>query len=80
MGSSRLLAIIAAAFCLGACSAILPQFEAAADTACKEFGEPGSPAYVECRKAKDRVGGCGACDRADPVFDGPNVAEGAKQN
>ena len=70
MRSSRLLAGILAALCVGACSAVLPsadQFAAADDTACRVFGEPGTRSYADCRKAKDRIGGCGACDRADPA-------------
>ena len=76
MGSSRLLAIIVAAFCLGACSSVLPnadQFTAADEAACKAHGEPGTQSYTDCRKAKDRIGGCGACDRADPVVEGPRA-------
>ncbi len=72
MSSSRLPAVMLAAFCVGGCSSVLPnvdQFAAAEDAACKAYGEAGTPPYKECRKAKDRIGGCGACDRADPVIE-----------
>jgi hypothetical protein len=68
MGSNRLLAVICAALCVAACSSVLPsaeQFAAAEDAACRAYGEPGTEPYAECRKAKDRIGGCGACDRRD---------------
>jgi hypothetical protein len=74
MDSSRLLAIIVAALCLGACSSIVPnadQFAAAEDADCKAYGEPETHAYKECRKAKNRLGACRACDSADPVVEGP---------
>jgi hypothetical protein len=71
MGSDRLVVTIAAGVCLGACSYVLnaDQFAAADDAACRAHGEPGTPSYAECRKVKERIGGCGACDRANPVVD-----------